>query len=215
MNSIFAQFFSKNPLPRTGRFVCALTLSLTVFLSAAAPAFAEPVRINQVVQTISPQGTSNLRVDTLVSQDPPSGTRGSTQPNGPGNEKQGTQTPSGDSLLSGISVASDLQKAGVEIIEEGEVEGTICDCGEILIAAGGFPKWPLVFLTAVPFIFIKNCETCGLTPNPTPPPIPTPTPVPTPEPGSLLLLGSSLLAAGLGLRRRYERAKLKRSLEDE
>jgi hypothetical protein len=109
-------------------------------------------------------------------------------------------------------VASDAQQAGIEIIEEGEVEGTICDCGEILIAAAGFPKWPLVFLTAVPFIFIKNCETCDLTPNPTPPSIPTPTPVPTPEPRSLLLLGTGLLAAGLGLRRRYERAKLKRLL---
>lgn len=214
MNSILAQFFSKNIRPRSGRLVCALTLSFSVFSSTAVPAFAEPVRINQVVQTLSPQGTSSLKVDMLVSQDPP-GTKGATQQNGSGNEKQGPQTPSGDSLLSGITVASDAQQAGIEIIEEGEVEGTICDCGEILIAAAGFPKWPLVFLTAVPFIFIRNCETCDLTPNPTPPSIPTPTPVPTPEPGSLLLLGMGLLASGLGLRRRYERAKLKRSLEGE
>jgi hypothetical protein len=211
MNLIPALFFSKDTRPRSGRLVCVLTLSLTIFLSTAVSAFAEPVRINQLVQTLSPQGTSSLKVDMLVSQDPP-GTKGATQPHGSGNEKQDTQTPRGDSLLSGIAVASDAQQAGIEIIEEGEVEGTICDCGEILIAAAGFPKWPLVFLTAVPFIFIKNCETCDLTPNPTPPSIPTPTPVPTPEPRSLLLLGTGLLAAGLGLRRRYERAKLKRLL---
>jgi hypothetical protein len=111
-------------------------------------------------------------------------------------------------------VAAGGSSVGVEDIEEGEVEGTICDCGEIFIAGGAFPKWPLLFLAAVPVVFIHDCEDCDkqteASPTPTPPSIPTPTPTPTtptPEPASLLLFGSGLLAAGAGLRRRYGKSK--------
>lgn len=108
-----------------------------------------------------------------------------------------------DELLAAFSLVQDPQKLGVEVIEEAEVEGTICDCGEIFLAGGDFPKWPLLFLTAVPLVFINDCDTCGTpgsTPTPTPPPSSTPTP--TPEPASLLLLGTGLMAVGTGLRRR-------------
>src|SRR6185369_1634619 len=103
-------------------------------------------------------------------------------------------------------------------IEEGEVDGTICDCGEILIAGGGFPKWPLAFLAAVPLLFIDkddDCENCQTpTPTPTPPSTPTPTPTPTPEPASLLLFGTGLVAFGAGLRHRYRKAKLANQIEE-
>jgi hypothetical protein len=109
-----------------------------------------------------------------------------------------------------LPLLQDPNKLGVEIVEEAEVDGTICDCGYFDIP-GGFPKWPLLFLTAVPFVFINECDDCDenpqSTPTPTPPP-PTPTPTPTPEPASLLLFGTGLLAAGAGLRRRYSRARV-------
>ena len=162
------------------------------------------MQIRQVVQTLNNlQGAPEL---TLISQDPiVTGTKGSTTPSG----KTEKSDPKLDSLLSGFTLTPGLQQIGVDIIEEGEVDGTICDCGEILIAGGGFPKWPFAFLAAVPLVFIdKNddCENCP-TPTPTPPSIPTPTPTPTPEPASLLLFGTGLLAFGAGLRHRYTKGK--------
>jgi hypothetical protein len=191
---------------RAVRAFTALTLMLVVF--AAKSVQAEPVRIQQVVQTLtSYQGPADLRLGTIAAQDP-------------GNSKSAdtTNERSNDGLFDGAVIApdgsvlpllQDPQKLGVEIIEEAEVEGTICDCGDFFIA-GGFPKWPLLFLTAVPLVFINECDDCDenpqSTPTPTPPP-PSSTPTPTPEPASLLLFGTSLLAVGAGLRRRYTKAR--------
>jgi hypothetical protein len=112
-------------------------------------------------------------------------------------------TSSADTLLAGVAVSSDPQ-AGTDVVDQGEVEGTICDCGEITVPAGGFPKWPLLFLAAIPFFFIHGCDHCETpTPSITPPPSPE-----IPEPASLLLFGSGLAAFGAGLRRRYTRGKL-------
>jgi len=186
---------------------------LGAILLTSTVAQAGPVQINQVVQTLNRlQGAPEL---TLISQDPvTTGTKGSTAQTGPRTDNPGTGSsdPKLDSLLSGFTLTPGLQQIGVDIIEEGEVDGTICDCGAILMAGGGFPKWPFALLAAVPLIFIdKNddCEDCQQstptpTPTPTPPSIPTPTPTPTPEPASLLLFGTGLVAVGAGLRRRYK-----------
>jgi len=193
---------------------------LIVLLLTAVPALAEPVKINQVAQTLtSSQGVLDLRLSTLA-QDPKG-----TQQNGPDTETvaktQGPATTGGktESIISSVTVAAGTA-IGVDNIEEGEVEGTICDCGEILIAGGAFPKWPFLLLAAVPVVFINSCDDCDessdSSPTPTPPSIPTPTPTPTPEPASLLLFGSGLVAAGAGLRRRYAKSKgLDQIKEDE
>jgi hypothetical protein len=177
----------------------------------AAPALAEPIKINQVVQTVtSSQGLIDLKLNTVVSQDPvSSGTKSGTTAQGQGGAK-------GDSLLSGMTVTSDPQKIGVEVIQEGEVEGTICDCGEILVAAADFPKWPFLFLAAVPLVFINQCDSCDQPPivTPTPPP-PADSSTPVPEPASLLLFGTGLLAAGAGLRRRHAKRKLAQAKAEE
>jgi|SRR5215216_3783624 len=206
MNLAPAQLLNKsNRVARLCRLICA---ALCMSLLTAVPVLADAVSVNHVVQTVSKsQAVIDLRLKTLMAQDPAKGDR---QPNGP--RAEGTQAQGGpktDSIISGVAITSEGQPIGVEIVEEGEVEGTICDCGEILVAGGAFPKWPLLFLGAVPFIFIHDCESCdeenAPTPTPTPPSLPSPTPTPpgVPEPASLLLFGTGLAAAGAGLRRRF------------
>jgi hypothetical protein len=212
MNQIPAQFFDKNFRPSGRRIAHALASLFCIFLLTAAPALAEPIKINQVVQTVTiSQGLMDLKLNTVASQDPvSSGTKSGTTVQGQGGAK-------GESLLSGMTVSSDPQKIGVEVIQEGEVEGTICDCGEILVAAAAdFPKWPFLFLAAVPLVFIHQCDDCDQPPifTSTPPP-PANSSTPTPEPASLLLFGTGLLAAGAGLRRRYARAKLAQTKAEE
>jgi len=211
MKLLFLKVFSKK-LSQSGlRVARVLPAVLCLLLFSAVPAFADPVRMNQVIQTLSNSaGAPDLTLSTLVSQQDPSTSKSST-PSGPG--KDGTAAPKTDSVISGVTVKGQGQQLGVEIIEEAEVEGTICDCGEIYPVAGGIPKWPFLFLAAVPLVFIDRHdteETPTPTPTPTPPSTPTPTPTPTPqvpEPASLLLLGTGLAACGAGLRRRYSKSK--------
>lgn len=224
MNLTPAKSLAKTSRPSARRLGRMFIITLCVFLSTAAPAVADTLRINQVVQTLtSSQGTPDLKLKTLVSQDP-AATKGPAQQGGPGNEPQtpaqsATKT---DSIIAGVDVTSQGQQLGVEIVEEGEVEGTICDCGEILVAGGAFPKWPFLFLGAVPLVFINTCNDCDEPPRqemptPTPPSISTPTPTPTPpgvpEPASLLLFGTGLAAFGAGLRRRYSKMRLTEQIE--
>ena len=207
MNPLKPQVLKSSP--RRWRAVRAFTaFALVAVLFAARSVQAEPVRIHQVVQTLSTyQGPADLRLGTITTQDPSGNAKPSTT-------NKGNDGPA-DSIVavldgSGLPVVQDPQKLGVEVIEEAEVEGTICDCGDMFIP-GGFPKWPLLFLTAVPLVFINDCDDCDenpqSSPTPTPPP-PTPTPTPTPEPASLLLFGTGLLAAGAGLRRRYTKSRV-------
>ena len=180
-----------------------------IFLLTVGSAQAEPVQINRVIQTLKNlQGTTDIQL-TLVGQDPaksgpktPAPATGSTNGGVPSDP---------NAPASGFPIASEVSIGVDDIAEEGEVDGTICDCGEIPIVGGGFPKWPLLFLTAVPLAFIPDCDDCDQsepTPTPTPTPPPQNTPTPTPEPASLLIFGTGLAAAAAGLRRRYQRAKL-------
>ena len=226
MNVTPVQFFSKKlPQGAIRPFRLNSAAMICIFLLTAVPAMADPVTSKQVVQTLSSsQGTLDLRINTLATQDP--ATKSGAQPNGPRAEgSPGTEqgAPRTESIIPGIAITSDGQPLGVDY-EEGEVDGTICDCGEIPFMAGSFPKWPFLFLAAVPLAFIDTCDDCDQenesptpTPNPTPPLESTPTSAPpgVPEPGTLFLFGSGLVAAGAGLRRRYAKMKLTQQTEEE
>ncbi len=177
---------------------------LSVCLLSGVPVHAAPVAISEVIQVVgSYQNPPELRLRSLTqtaNTSISSEAKGSIVNSGV-KQSDGTSVPATGSLLSGL--ANDPQR-GVEIIDQGEVEGTICDCGDILIP-GAFPKWPLLFLAAIPLFFIdtgddfvpptitptpppsinpQSLPTPGPTPEPrdVPVPTPTPTPGPTPEP---------------------------------
>ncbi|HJY27230.1 MAG TPA: PEP-CTERM sorting domain-containing protein [Pyrinomonadaceae bacterium] len=217
------QFSIKNSEPKGFSVTCLICATLCLFFFTAVPALAEPVRINQVVQTLSTsQGVPDIRLNSLITQD--TGQKGAQQ-TGPRTEN-GSSTPGPtktDTIVAGgVTVTGQGQQIGVQTYPDGEVEGTICDCG-FIVPGGGFPKWPFLFLGAIPLAFIDHCDDCDTppsnptpTPTPTPPSTPTPTPTPqVPEPTSLLLFGTGLAAAGAGLRRRYAKAQLAQAVKPE
>ena len=210
-------------LSRAFRPIAAI---LAILLLTGAPTHAAPVAISEVIQVLGNyQNPPELRlrsvsqnVNSSVDEgEGPSPVASAAQQSAAGgveipNTATGevvTSDPA-DTLLAGVAVSADPQ-ADVDVVDQGDVEGTICDCGEITVPGGGFPKWPLLFLAAIPFFFIHGCDHCE---TPTPPTTPTPPGTPEiPEPASLLLFGSGLAAFGAGLRRRYAKGKLGTQLQ--
>jgi PEP-CTERM motif-containing protein len=191
---------------------------LSVMLLAGAPVHAGPVAISEVMQIIGNyQNPPELRLRSSqtgnpVSAQATSSVRQSVDDGSVDITDSSTASldpTSADTLLAGVAVAEEDFQGGVDVIDQSEVEGTVCDCGEITVPGGGIPKWPLLFLAAIPFFFLNDCDDCDKVCKDCEIPTPTPTPeVPIPEPASLLLFGSGLAALGTGLRRRYAKAKL-------
>jgi hypothetical protein len=184
----------------TNRAFRSVVALLSILLLTGVPTHAAPIVIRDVVQVLSNyQNSPDLRL------------RGVSQTSSSPASPLKIEEP--DSLFAGVAIDQDPQK--IDVIAQGDVEGTVCDCGDIFVAGGGWPKWPLLFLGAIPFFFIdEGCADCD-TPSPTPTPTPRPpsveprsVPTPTPEPGSLLLFGTGLAAFGAALRRRYARSQL-------
>lgn len=210
----------------TSRAFRPIAAILALLLLAGAPTHAAPVAISEVIQVIgSYQNPPELRLhrvsqianSSVDDTEGPSPVASASQKFAAGEATEIPDTSTGDvvttdsagTLLAGVAVTADPQ-AGVDVVDQGDVEGTVCDCGEITVPGGGIPKWPLLFLAAIPFFFIHGCDHCE-TP-PTPPTTPPSTPQ-VPEPTSLLLLGSGLAAFGAGLRRRYAKGKLETQVQ--
>ena len=205
------------------RVLCPLATMLSLLLAASTTVQAGPISITQVVQVLGNNSrapelrlrnvsqTSSLisdAVSTKISTTAPASSQASSV-DVVDTSAVGSAPTSADSLLSGISLNTDDTQS-IDVISQGDLAGSICDCGEIPGIERHIPKWPLLFLAAIPFFFIHgdDCDDC-----------PTPTPTPPggngeviPEPGSLLMLGSGVAAVGAGLRRRYARGKLEKAI---
>lgn len=188
---------------RTRRTVSCLILA-AYLLALSTPAYADPVETRQITQVVtSGYNVPDIRLRALTIDDVP-------HEQVPSIPSKNDSEPHFETVVamdfSSLSLQQDPQK-GIHPT----VETTICDCADLMIpVAGGFPKWPLFFLAAIPLIFIKGGEQ-ELPPidipKPTPPPPPAQTPTPTPEPTSLLLLFTGVCAVGVRLRKSVRRSK--------
>jgi hypothetical protein len=210
----------------------------SLLLLVAVPTEASPIKFADVVNVVGDLEksgqTSQLRL--RVSQDP------TVRLNSQNNSSQSSadastastdgsvveasnalsateNSNSNSSLVAGTDLAPQTPQGNVQVFDQDQVNGTICDCGEIPAVGGGFPKWP--FLLLIPLVCVTGicthhhkvpppeCPDCPPCPN-----CPTPTPTPNvPEPTSLLLLGSGITALAAGVRRRY--AKMRATKETE
>lgn len=190
-----------------------IAVTLSLLLLAAVPAQAGPIQFAEVVHIIGDMQngtqTQELRLRS-VTQDASTPVSGTAPAALKGSPVDGTETSTASaplSLIGGTEVEPQKGQSNVEVIEQDNVEGTICDCGEIPVAGGGFPKWPLLAL--IPLICVTGI--CHGDHHETPTPTPTPTETPIPEPASLLLFGSGITALAAGARRRYARVKANRN----
>src|SRR5438046_110852 len=134
---------------RTGAAIlCILQLS-------GLPVHAGPVVVNQVLQILGPSESPvslQLRNAYDSSEAVALGLSGSPSSKADGRHSVNSRSvdipDTNADLFSGIAAISFQQKPNVNILNQEDVQGTICDCGEILIA-GGFPKWPFLFLAVI------------------------------------------------------------------
>ena len=207
-----------------------IALMLGGLLLAAVPAQAGPVEYRDVVSFSTAFGRSggpsvDLRLSSYAQQQGKSAGQTASVPAGARDAKVGgastaSQEAGAGGSLTGAGVAPQDQQTTVETIELGEVDGTLCDCGEIVIPGGGFPLWPLLGLAAVPLFFLPAgdgdiLEDFPILPTLSTPATPTPAPAPVPEPATLLLFGSGLAAIGAGARRRARQSKLQQAAAKE
>jgi hypothetical protein len=184
----------------------ATILSVLLLAFAAAPAQAGPVAFSEVVHVMGNVQTGGqsqeLRLRS-ISQD--NGTPVSSTVSSSSKSSADTSSePS--SLISTATGQQEGQQGSVEVIEEGDVTGTVCDCGEIFIPGKGFPAW--LALGGVPLVCVlvdctkDKCEGPDCEPCEGPDCNPCVDCTAVPEPATMFLLGTGLAALGAKARRR-------------
>lgn len=187
------------------RAIRPIAVMLGFMFVVAAPARASSVSFSDVEQTVA-MGRSNnaIRLRTVTPQGMTVSGVTASDTNTTSNTPQTNPTTVTTNIVPAAVASQDGGNA--QEIQVGDVTGTICDCGEILLPrigeTGGFPKYPLLALGAIPFLFInRGGDRTPITFPPTPP-VPPTQETPIPEPATIFLLGSGLAALGAGARRR-------------
>lgn len=195
----------------------------SLLLLVAVPTQASPIKFADVVNVMGDlhRGSHNDQLRLRATQDPAAplnvksniaastaaGVSTAADENivAAANELAATENSSmTTSLVAGTDIAPQQPQGDVQVFDQDQVSGTICDCGEIPGVGGGFPKWP--FLLLIPLVCVTGICFDHDDKVKVPPPTPTPTPE-VPEPASLLLLGSGIAALSAGARRRYAKMK--------
>src|ERR1043165_5909477 len=208
----------KSRIFRHASIVASLLLLVAVPTQASPIKFADVVNVmgdldkggqaSQLRLRVTQEPSVPLSARTNTSQSPGASTTTSTDGSVVDASNALTTTENtNSSLVAGTDLAPQTPQGDVQVFDQDQVNGTICDCGEIPAVGGGFPKWP--FLLLIPLVCVTRiCTHHHHNPPPECENCPTPTPPPNvPEPASLMLLGSGIAALAAGARRRYTKMR--------